>query len=132
MKKSGKNKIVMMIIILQTVFLFACSEKTVWLDETPEYCFEGTAIQTVDHIDSFVFYMYEYGSDQYVYHTNSALETFVNYTAYLNDLGYNASPYTFEKAEYKTEYGRFIISVSYNQKYNIDDRSGTIIVKISR
>lgn len=118
--------------LLLTVLLSACSEPTVWLEETPEHCYEGTAIHTLDYLSSAVFSVYKSGEDRYTYHSTDVVGSYSCYRTYLHDAGYEASVSSLERSEYKTEYGTITLSVTYNQKKNVNDNSGKIVLEISR
>ena len=58
------------IIFAIMIFLAACGSSTIWLYDTPEHCYVGTPILTVDYISDYVYSAEEVSADKYIYYSD--------------------------------------------------------------
>lgn len=105
------------IIFAIMIFLAACGSSTIWLYDTPEHCYVGTPILTVDYISDYVYSAEEVSADKYIYYSDFASKTVGSFISYLDGVGYKrieargAGDHWFD-ATYETPYGKIIISCS--------------------
>ena len=127
-RKGGVKSAALCALLSVFLLLSACSS-SVRLEVTPEHCYEGTDIQTLDYVCSNAS-LSSAGTDSFTYNSSDVMTTYYKYTSYLSGRGYDASPSGLIKSVYKTEYGK--ITTNLRGMGDVTHVSGTIKVSISR